>query len=361
MMAYAFEEMVRSQADNISMTYTFDEGGSITLSIYKSYARITLDEDTDNITVSIGTPQYCTVAIEDVKGEESKYYQLDSDVEDPIIDLVCNAFVFMHSLSCVSEIQWVIDIILENFAYHRGHPFQLSLNDAFWNIHADTAFEIECDDKAIRNFVKNIRTTGDIRGIVAVANNSNANKGVLMKYTIGSDTLEFMMGHDHSCLLLNYQGTKYYMSVMRNSRLHIKYGLFANMFCVLGCTYGDNIDRFIDEVILTFIEPDDCIADLASFLSKIKYDTQFDVCRTSVYFDDDYYWAERPTTDAQDSLVVNINDFRRACLGEKATVISKCFRGWMARKMYAWNPETSLGKYYVNRDFLELVDSGNCN
>ena len=34
-----------------------------------------------------------------------------------------------------------------------------------------------------------------------------------------------------------------------------------------------------------------------------------------------------------------------------AVVIQKCFRGWMARMKYAFNPHTALGKYYALKKF----------
>jgi hypothetical protein len=36
-----------------------------------------------------------------------------------------------------------------------------------------------------------------------------------------------------------------------------------------------------------------------------------------------------------------------------AIVIGKYFRGWLARKKYAWNPYTSLGRYYCMKEFKQ--------
>lgn len=40
---------------------------------------------------------------------------------------------------------------------------------------------------------------------------------------------------------------------------------------------------------------------------------------------------------------------------ESATIIQSALRGWLARKRYAWNPHTSLGKFYALRDFAKLA------
>jgi|APGre2960657404_1045060.scaffolds.fasta_scaffold14603_6 hypothetical protein len=40
---------------------------------------------------------------------------------------------------------------------------------------------------------------------------------------------------------------------------------------------------------------------------------------------------------------------------EDAIIIQSAFRGWLARKRFAWNPHTSLGKFYALRDFHKLT------
>ena len=38
-----------------------------------------------------------------------------------------------------------------------------------------------------------------------------------------------------------------------------------------------------------------------------------------------------------------------------AVVIQKCFRGWRARRAYAFDPHTTLGKYYALRLFSDMI------
>lgn len=67
-------------------------------------------------------------------------------------------------------------------------------------------------------------------------------------------------------------------------------------------------------------------------------------------------WSMTPDADAaaaraESALVAWAAGAREAA----ATHVQARFRGWMARRTHAWNPATSLGRFYALRDFAGLL------
>jgi hypothetical protein len=50
-----------------------------------------------------------------------------------------------------------------------------------------------------------------------------------------------------------------------------------------------------------------------------------------------------------------IQQHRQSVFGACAVRIQSCYRGWCARMNYAYNPSTSLGKFYLMREFNQLM------
>jgi len=64
------------------------------------------------------------------------------------------------------------------------------------------------------------------------------------------------------------------------------------------------------------------------------------------------------TTDADDAVLRAERALRAWAAGAReaaATHVQSHFRGWMARRTHAWDPNTRLGRFYALREFAALL------
>ena len=105
---------------------------------------------------------------------------------------------------------------------------------------------------------------------------------------------------------------------------------------------------------------------IVAALKCIKNDTPFYVTylrrsdlQTYLYGLSDtwtYSWYEEDEemTTGIEELQNNIRNMRLFETAMNAVCIQKHFRGYLARKQYAWSPHTNLGKYYIMKEFNKL-------
>jgi hypothetical protein len=106
---------------------------------------------------------------------------------------------------------------------------------------------------------------------------------------------------------------------------------------------------------------------LLAALGKIKYDTEMVVeylprgeadtfnhgsPDTWVY---STYEPSDEVAEALQTLDTALHECRREFIDEQATRIKAAFKGWKARMMYAYNPHTSLGRYYISMQYLQMM------
>jgi len=98
-------------------------------------------------------------------------------------------------------------------------------------------------------------------------------------------------------------------------------------------------------------------------LGKIKYDTKM-VFHYLPRGDANYgspdtwtystYEPSDEVAEALQTLNVALCEHRREFIDVQATRIKAAFKGWKTRMMYTYNPYTTLGRYYIGKQFREL-------
>lgn len=157
--------------------------------------------------------------------------------------------------------------------------------------------------------------------------------------------------------------------------------VFYDMFVMLGTRSGVGND-LIELLVQTFsvvevrcgggkrsLDPDQIRPKLAAALDKIKYDTKIVIeylpqgdSRSFNYgspdtFDYSSYEPSDEVADALQTLDTALCDWRKELLEEHAIHIQAAFKGWKARMHYAYNPHTTLGKFYAMRQFHQMLSN----
>lgn len=346
---------------SLTIGYQFGDGGYLRLKIYNSNTLVEVKEE--YVSVQVENLAFCMFTMEMALSADSPplTFHMKESAGGEERRTICNCFVFLASMDSM-EIRTLMDLIWNEF-HCTSEYSDVDVINIFDKITQYIPIDIQFsvitpETDAIKKMLEDIRY-GDVRGACAMVNGKNQNNGVLMEYTVpgaSNNSLQLMLGTEYSCLVLYSKDQRYYLSMNTSSSMYLKHGIFGNMFTLLGCNLIDP-DTFIDEVMLTFLpefgmNEDMFIDDLTEFLGAIKYDTKMKVKRTSVYYDiDGHYWTDRGY-----SPVPGITVQREKYLTSKANIIKKWFKGWQARKAFAWNPETTLGKYYVNKQISEDLE-----
>lgn len=297
---------------------------------------------------------------------------------------IYNKFCFLGAIA-IRETEQFIDLLFNTCtidgkivdAYHSMFVDRLKekILKLFLSILNQTRFLVSFDDYseslALKDqVVKDLYQArfDDCRGILAdILVGINRETVVELSYNIGKGNennwgiggnIKVIIGIEYTQIILSYNDQ--YHAFYPYSSYEIKYGLFYDMFVTLGVC---NVDKFVEEVQMLFytFAKKTSFAALTEAVSKIKYDSELVVCDKRILYDDDseeYYWLPydtgcevfRASTSFQEGSR-NLKNMRNICIDKAASVIQAAYKGWKARCQYAFNPYTSLGKYYVLKDF----------
>lgn len=180
----------------------------------------------------------------------------------------------------------------------------------------------------------------------------NSGVGILLRYRDDDDgVFELLVGLEYCYIYLFNGFGEFYLDVLNARMFELKTGKFIEMFVQLGLV--GSIEEFIQVTSslcwLSLEEGrDEVFAEaLYDMCGKINYQTPLQVLAVSIHFDEGEYYI------LESNRKVSYN-LRREYLSCMAVVIQKIFRGWLARKKWAWNPENRLGRYYLKKAFDEI-------
>lgn len=350
-----YEHMMNVGTDYITVKHHSapDFYASLTISKNSDVNVFIYPDNSDGVTLHL---QYCVSVNIDIKTANTKMsLKSRGSMLGDIKAMLCDIFLFASAF-CVDELYVIFNNIINDFIQEDTNYTAWDIADALYDTSQDCAnIHFESSDKLLIDTLRKIRYE-DMRGICMGFNNNDIHSAVELTYNINErNNITILYGMELSYLNFTANGKPYHFDLTNETTAWFKTGTLLNMFAQLGtCPAADN--DIIEEASFTFQFGNKDLKVFAQLCDQIKYDTQVDVQRRIVY-EDGYYSIDVSRDSSTQALAHQVNTFRNQLLYPQASLIQAAFKAWQVRKEYAWNPETTLGRFYVMREFDNLINS----